>query len=237
MKTEKILEALMKHVNALDVAKQIKTLADEREKVPELTPYHILVNLIIDLKDDIVKENENTKGRGSALAACKRILKNSSASSIDFFRKAWIGEDGRQYLTDGFKMLAFVSHFDIPTWEEGIKLGASFEKNLTFPEGLTEVPLPSIATLKAHIKIEKATKTDKDKKTLINWDFGPGMKMVNAQYLLDMMEAIPDCKAYTDYDKNTALIYFSNDEGNSGCLCPIATSKNAKREVTADRYK
>ena len=54
----------------------------------------------------------------------------------------------------------------------------------------------------------------------IMYDFGYGLPAVDAKYLVDMLEALPDCKAFCKPGKNPAPVYFVSGE-DDGILLPI----------------
>ena len=75
--------------------------------------------------------------------------------------------------------------------------------------------LPTIAELKAFIAENKA-KYGKDNRIPYCID---NYVYVNPQYLIDFMQALPDCTAYKP-DNNKSPIYFIADNGD-GILLPV----------------
>ena len=88
-----------------------------------------------------------------------------------------------------------------------------------------EMKLPTIAELKAHIKIHPGTKKEPAVPFFID-DCVP----ISAHYLLDMMAALPDCKAYLP-SHITEPILFEAENGD-GLICPVrAQGKKAEECV------
>ena len=87
--------------------------------------------------------------------------------------------------------------------------------------------LPAISELKLMLDIWKAD----GKKGIPHIALDNGTRHVNTQYLLDMMQAVPDCLAYAKGD-SLASIYFWGKGGVEGILLPIRISgKNNKEAV------
>lgn len=237
MKTEKILEILTKYAAGLEEAEEIQKIVASRQKVQDLTPGLMLANLMIDLREDIAAAGMKASGRGSILSACKRILKTAGKSAREKFTRAWIGKDGRQYFCSGFHALALSSPIDVPMQDPAESSGnGALERQVTeTPAGCIPVDLPPLAMVKSHIKICKASGECEGSGKAVTWDFGPGIGIVNAQYLADILEALPAAVAVSAPDTDISPFFFRDDEGNTGILLP-ANPKDRPRERTADRY-
>lgn len=235
MKLEKILETLTAYVNTLPEAEAeaIRTIAATRRKV---SPRHAvgpaaLGNLLVDLREGVISAAAKAAGRSSVLSACKRILKGAARIGKPAFDGAWIGKDGRQYLTTGFLGVVLAAPVDLPVPEsDDSDARAGMEPILSAtPDSTAPLTLPDLATVKAHVKICKATGTE------ILWDFGPGLGLYNAQYLADLMEALPGCTATIQTGVKHPIMYLQAPDGSQGILLPVRPLDRA-REVTADRY-
>lgn len=237
MKTEKILEILTKYAASLEEADAIKKVVAGRQKVRDLTPGLMLANLMIDLREDIAAVGMKSSGRVSILSACKRILKTAGRNARDTFTRAWMGQDGRQYFCSGFHGVALSSPLDAPTQDPAEASGhGALEKQITTaPADVVPVELPTLATVKTHIKICKASGECEGRGKVVIWDFGPGIGLVNAQYLADILEALPGSGAVSAAETDISPFFFRDDEGNAGILLPI-DPKDRPRERTADRY-
>lgn len=187
-----------------------------------------LANLVLDLQNDLRTEEAKKSGKNKALAAAKRILKHSakySPKEVTHYAQEY--DDGTQCVMDGYHAVKFAAKNKLPLepMPESIR-----KSNDLFPiDGCIprnnnyEVELPSISDLKSHIKISKAeNKAVKysSGRTGVMYDFGDGLPLVNAEYLLDIMECLPEAKAYLNGNcKDKRAIYFTDGE-NEGVLMP-----------------
>ena len=175
-----------------------------------------LAGLVLDLKEDIIADSCKSAGRGKNLSAAKRIIK--SAKSIDNHPElhgAWMA-DGKQCYCDGYRAVRLVDPLpveNIPEHQQPLDIDRIY-RGVLQNKG-RQLDLPSVGELKAHIKMEKA-KPDRDR--VICWDFGD--VKVNASYLIDMLEILPDCVAYAGESKvSISGIYFESAAGD-GILLP-----------------
>ena len=241
MKTEKVLEILSNYTASLEDADRIKEIVASRQRVRDLTPEFTLANLMIDLREDIAATEMKASGRRSVLSGCKRILKTAEKEfSHSSLTRAWIGQDGRQYFCSGYHAVALVTPLDVPMQDP-----AEASRNSGLEQQLNDVParcipveLPSLATVKTHLKICKAAHeyfVDNKKAKTVVWDFGPGIGLVNAQYLADILEALPGANCVSPEGSDIKPFFFRDDAGNSAILLPVRP-KDCTRERTADRY-
>lgn len=187
--------------------------------------------LVIDLRETIATEEECKRGRAAPYAAAKRICKrtvecNSHRPST---RGAWIDADGKQCLCDGMTGVRLNSPFKLtvtpePECGERLDLDAVIR-----PVRLNSVALKSpSAALRAKIKSDraeyKASGRSKYESFVSTYDFGAGLPLVNAEYLLDLLELFPDCEIYA-HDNPLYPIYFKSASGEA-VLCPIRKSEN-----------
>lgn len=238
MKTEKILEILTQYVSTLENGEIINRIVSRRQKTQDATPELSLANLMIDLREDIAAAGMKASGRGSILSAVKRILRVAvkRGASPDFHR-AWTGKSGRQYVCNSYVGLSFSEPLDLPQADpdEGRDRSAVENQIDTIPADVAPVDLPPLAMVKTHIKLCKASGEYVSKDKVIGWDFGPGVGIVNAQYLADVLEALPGTSAFSTPGKDVTPLFFEDSAGNRGILCPIHP-QDRPRERTADRY-
>ena len=187
-----------------------------------------LANLVLDLQNDLRTEEAKKSGKNKALAAAKRILKHSakySPKEVTHYAQEY--DDGTQCVMDGYHAVKFAAKNKLPLepMPESIrKCNNLFPIDECIPRNNNyEVELPSISDLKSYIKIKKAeNKVIKsfNSRTAVAYDFGEGLPLVNAEYLLDIMECLPEAKAYLNGDyKDKRAIYFTDGE-NEGVLMP-----------------
>ena len=200
----------------------------ETDKAPTLAPCVGLAKLARQLEEAIRQEQSRTKSRGGA-TQYKAISRHAST---DEYRKAYHGtiptEKGR-VLCDSYRAVR-ITNPDITTPEnapEGHHI--NFEEIIKPAAGAVETALPTIQELKAAIKIYKATvkaahphkgvKSRSVKPAVVELQGRDGGKVyANAQYILDMMEALPGATAQAG--GAVEPIYFSSADGD-GIVMPI----------------
>ncbi len=186
--------------------------------------------LVIDLRETIATEEECKRGRAVPYAAAKRICKrtvecNSHRPST---QGAWIDADGKQCLCDGMTGVRLNSPFKLTVAPEP-ECGERFDLDAVIrPVRLNSVALKSpSAALHAKIKSDraeyKASGRPKYESFVSMYDFGAGLPLVNAEYLLDLLELFPDCEIYA-HDNPLYPIYFKSASGEA-VLCPIRKSE------------
>lgn len=172
--------------------------------------YQNAAELLIDCKAQL---DTKTTPRGAVTAAGK-IIKNAPR---DNFRGIW--EDaGKYWICDGFRLLRL--NDDISSLPH-VEKPADVSKAIDTAEKVEEIELPSAADLKAFISADKAKQGK---------HFHPtGYKVMegwycNPSFLLDMLSALPGCKAYKAKD-SVSPMYFSAENGD-GVLLPVRPPKD-----------
>lgn len=170
---------------------------------------------------EIRRDEAKRSGTASRQKAAERIIK--SAKSVQPFRPcmhgAWI-DNGKQYICDGFRVVRFNEPLPLESIPEGVEpLNASRIIAPGMNTGAT-LDLPELGELRAHIKTEKARiKAEKLRGIVPLWDFGDGLPAVDAQYLADMLEALPGCTATVAKDyPELRIVYFESENGDGGLL-------------------
>lgn len=224
MTSEKMLELLNEYISKME--KEERDLIEAVTKsgnfdIKACFPAAALAELKRGLLENIRIESAKSAGRLSALKAAKRIEKSAQEWKREERKTCWIGADGRQYICSGYHMVALNSPLDLETGNAR----PDVEKNLKMCEngenGYTKaLELPSIAELKAHIKTEKAN-PEHNKKHPVSFDFGLSLPMVNAQYLVDILECLPDCTCTINEQKGYASMLVFSSESGAGVLCPV----------------
>lgn len=141
------------------------------------------------------------------------------------FGGAWMS-GGKQCVCDGYRLIRFNDPLPLPAAEGD---GLDAEKAMEAAKRNTKpLELPTAKDLKALIKIAKANSTQggerwtgriyRSDKKVYCYDFGEFLPGVNASFLVDMLEALPGCKAY--YETESGGIYFTAENGD-GMLLPI----------------
>lgn len=201
----------------------IPDLREETMLLFEKTGYHkpltALYRLNMEAREEMYKKNAKASYKPS-LAAVKRLLKNAGTCR-EALTKAWWA-DGLWWVCDGHRAVGLKEAVDtIPTYDpeidkyEPVNI-AQATKPLLDGTYMEEVALPEKGEIKQAIADWKAGGKQ------FNWpEIMVGEKLVNAQYLLDMVEILPQAKAYREpNDRVIWPIYFKDEDGNVGTLLP-----------------
>lgn len=196
----------------------------------------MMADLCKALQMDILKSSDKCKANRTK--AVLRILKNSEEEQ---FAKAFIDDDGKEIVFDSYRAICFVNPVDgVPTTDNGSDF--IFIKKSYLSEDISsynKLNLASLAELKAELKIDKANNvgidTGKKKRTPIYAfgisadEYNSKMPVVNLQYLIDIVEAMPSAKATYKTDRNgNSIVYFVDDDGNRAVLLPLRYDKEYK---------
>ena len=157
--------------------------------------------------------------------AIARILKNCTSAMADKYMGV-IHDAGMYCVLDGFRLVRYAAPL-----ENFPKAAQTFDTNRAIGDKIrynVKLLLPSVKELKADMKIAKLSEADvnrihvivKGKRIDFGYDFGMSLPMVNAKWLIDMIEALPDAAAYAVEGRNTNPIYFT-DGTNDGIILPI----------------
>lgn len=235
MKNEKMLERCLNLALYLseDDAANYNFFLNHKDECSAGSTFGIggeLAALIHDLRDDIAAESCKAAGRSGALNAAKRIIKSAKSKSKTYTHGSWM-EGDKQCYCDGYRGVRLKEALPTdPVPETEITMTLANVVNPARENAGAVLNLPTISELKAHIKIEKAMnkgKAGKVGKGLngATWDFGEGLPMVDATFLLDMLELLPGCKAVgSKVRPELGPIYFESDAGD-GVLLPVRKVK------------
>lgn len=227
MNAEKIYKNTSEAIRVFAELHEIKgEFLEELKRDPDgctrssLTPIRGL-GVLMQLQRDALHEMQRKDGRGNQLAGAKSLLKVAKKAGRVDLQGVWVDGEGRQCMCTGYHAARLLQPLEglpcVPSEVDPLKL----DNIITGPKA-QELPLPSVADLKAHIVQEKAENPDKYKgkrAAPVLYDFGDGKPLVNAQYLLDLLQLLPECTATWDESPN-CIIMFNAQEGD-GCLCPI----------------
>ena len=172
---------------------------------------------------EIRREEAKRSGTADRQKAAERVIKSAIANNPfkEAFKGAWT-ECETQYICDGFRAYALSEALPLQTIPEDVQKidikrvidGARGNNGAT-------LNLPELGTLRAYIKEEKARKKAIKDKTAPMYDFGDGLPLVDAQFLLDTLELLPGCTATISNRKPLiSAIYFESSHG-CGILCPV----------------
>ena len=226
MTSEKIYSSLLEYVNTLNENDQkfILKSVDANCRYGDCGIGTImLINIMVDLKEDIAFRNAKQNGNTDSLKAAKDILKAANKGYRDACKGAWIA-NGKQIVTDCYRALRFNTPLELPALPDSldpINIEQIFSGVYT---NSNEYPLPSIGELKTFITMEKT----KHYREGIQYNIGDDYPLVNAEYLLSMISGLKNCKAY--YENAVMPIYFKGDNGD-GLLTPIRRFKTEQESA------
>lgn len=157
-------------------------------------------------KDELGK----SKG-GTAYSAVKRFIKGCPDARPDF-QGVWYDAEDRQCMCDGYHVLRLKNHVEGFNTVKGMDLDKCYPKDY---ELVAELPIPTPGELKINKR-----KLDSYRGATTVYDFGDNLPLVNADYLKNIMDCLPDAKAYVTDHPLTGPIIFKSDKGDA-LLLPI----------------
>lgn len=140
---------------------------------------------------------------------------------------------------DGFRLVRYTAPIEnMPTAAQTFDTNRAIGDKSRYT---VKLALPTVKDLKADMKIAKLSGMDvnrihvirKGKRLDFGYDFGYGMPMVNAKWLIDMIEALPDAAAYAVDSINPNPVYFT-DGDNDGILLPIRKMQEYESAPTVE---
>ena len=195
----------------------------------EINAGHQLALLIRAIRTDMAQQYKRDDKRRTSAAALRRLY-NASVSKQggirSHFAGAFLDEQGRQYITDGFTLLRLNTPSTALQWAPPPNDPHVYD---TMPELLNSdgatvaLNLPTAAEVRAKIASDKAKfKASSRPKyenfsTCFSWGFG--LPMVNALYLLNILEALPGCTAACRPNE-LSCVYFHSPDGDA-LIMPI----------------
>lgn len=155
-------------------------------------------------KDELGK----AKG-GTAYSAVKRFIKGCTDARPDL-KGVWVDAEGRQCMCDGFHAIRLVKPVEGFETVPGMDLQKVWVQDTDMD---TELPMPTPGDL----KINKRKLTG----SRYGYDFGDGLPLVDASLLKNIMDCLPDAKAYVNSSRGPlSTILFKSEKGDA-ILLPI----------------
>lgn len=187
-----------------------------------------------DLEAQVRLEIAASKGNVSATRTLTKLLEYSKKNDYrEALHYAWLDAEGRQCICDGYR--AFRLKEPLPLEPRPADAGDPVNLDAIIPKvissGYASIPLPSAKEIREHIAIEKARRGLKRGESPV-WDFGPGKPSVNASYLLDLVNVLPDATEIF-YGRAFSPLYVCCERGEA-ILCPVRTQR-AVAEAAAQR--
>ena len=191
--------------------------------------------LSADLAEQVRAEYAASRGEANAARTISALLKaNKKDSGRTALHYAWIDGKGRQCVCDGFR--AFRLNEALPLEERPADAGEPLNLDKVVPDirrGYAAAALPGAKEVKAFIALERAAK---GRKVSPVWDFGKGKPAVNAAYLLDLLNVLPD--AAEIYCGGPFSPMYAKSERGDAVLLPVrAEAKNAEYAEYAEAQR
>ena len=195
----------------------------------EISAGHQLALLVRAIRTDMAQQYQRDDKRRTSAAAIRRIGRASASKQGKLrphFAGAFLDEQGRQCITDGFTLLRLNKPSNALQWAPQPNDPHVYD---TIPELLNAdgatvtLNLPTAAEVRAKIASDKAKfKASSPPKyesfsTCFSW--GDGLPLVNALYLLDILEALPGCTAACRPGE-LSCVYFHSSDGDA-LIMPI----------------
>ncbi|MDY4009922.1 MAG: hypothetical protein SOY94_13870 [Candidatus Limiplasma sp.] len=194
-----------------------------------------LESLSADLAEQVRTEYAASRGEANAAktisALLKAVRKDCGKTALHY---AWIDGKGRQCVCDGYR--AFRLNEALPLEERPADAGDPINLDKVVPDirkGYAAVALPSAKEVKAFIALERAAK---GRKVSPVWDFGKDKPAVNAAYLVDLLNVLPDAMEIY-YGGPFAPLYAKSERGDAVLLPVRSEAKNAEYAEYAEAQR
>ena len=182
-----------------------------------------MLDVLKSLESDLLNEQLKKSGTKSIVTAANRIIKNAESLKKPLLAGMFTNQtrDGSTLycVCDSYVAIRFNEKQLLPEIDEkyhGQEM--QLEQIVKSMDGSKEIELPDISELKVYIKTHKIKEKNNPKKVadyLLNEELN---LWVNPQYLLNVMECLPDCKAYAA--NRISTIYFKAENGD-GVVMPV----------------
>lgn len=214
----------------------LKLLNEMNAEDFDYTRRKIYDELVEGIKDNIRTAANKAIGKNILAKNAKAIINSAMklTSNVNL-HGAWIAENGKQYVCDGFRILEINTPIELPSLPDDIKIKDYLKVSEVIKEAKQketyDLEIPSIQELRTEIKILRSKMSAKEKKskkavaiTLID----KGLTL-NAQYLLEMSEALGGVKIIKVpvNSKGNEPVYAENDIG-LGLILPIRNTDRPK---------
>ena len=165
------------------------------------------------------KEYNNETAKAAGKLQTKRAAEKILKDTPKYWNAGAIPTSGGRYIfSDSYYGMRITEKFDFPEWKNAPDINRFFEQaKQNDGERLTP---PTVSELKNYIREQKAARP-KGSREKINYDFGDGAPMVNADYLLTLLQGLGDV-TITAAEKNaeTSALYLQSNIGDA-ILLPI----------------
>ena len=190
-------------------------------------------DLARELREQIRLEIACNAGSGNAAKTLRAFLKAQKNDMRESLRYPWIDADGRECYCDGFR--CFRLNNPLRLVERPENAGTPVDLGRIYPDSLAgwkELPMPTIAEIKAHIALQKANGVARRD---VLWRFGEGKPTVCAVYLLDAAMVFPDADKLFWNTIVTPLVIGGRD--GDGLILPVRTKGATQPKPASDEER
>ena len=181
--------------------------------------------VMLELREDMYASEQKSAGKsGKAIvSAAKRIVKSAKATKQDNISGVFanIDKDGTKHWCVCDRYVGVRFNEPIPLEEADTSKCAPFDMSQVcrMPDNAKELDLPSLAEVKVYAKTNRSTcdRKGSTKPKPMNIDIEIGL-WVNPELLINIMECLPNAKAWATTRKGA--IYFKAANGD-GVLMPV----------------
>lgn len=228
VKTQEILSLVNTVVNRFGAALQSDPDAQK-----------LIAGLEHQLRMESAASSGNVNAARTVSAMLNKLKKSDGRTSLHY---AWIDEHGNQCVCDGYRAYRFTPGNHLPLEPrpdnagEPIQLGKIIPKEM--PAKYRAIPLPAAKDVKAFIALERAKAGRKGPELL--WDFGEGLPIVCAAYLLDLLNVFPDATEifHSATPDGYCKPLFLRCERGDAVLLPVRPVKSDRKTAQyAEAYK
>lgn len=175
------------------------------------------------LEADMVLQQSKKSGTKSIVTAANRIIKNAKSTNeltlVGMFENKDKYGETKYCVCDGFVAIRFNEKPLLPEIDSkyhGQEM--QLEKIVKPMDDSKKITLPDISELKVYIKTHKIKEKNNPKK-VTDYLLDEELNLwVNPQYLLNVMECLPNCKAYAA--NRLSPIYLKAENGD-GVVMPV----------------
>lgn len=201
----------------------------EMEEVGKMGCVAEMGQVMLELREDMYASEQKSAGKsGKAIvSAAKRIVKSAKATKRDNISGVFVNidKDGTEHwcVCDYCVGVRFNEPIPLEAVDTSKCMPFDMSQVCRMHDNAKELDLPSLAEVKVYAKTNRATGNRKGstrpKPMKIDAEIG---LWVNPELLINIMECLPNAKAWATTSKGT--IYFKADNGD-GVLMPVNYNK------------
>lgn len=203
----------------LDAAKLLKELNGFADVYYGLGAEPKFQSLVQSLKEEIALDEQKKAGKADRFKGALRFSKATNKRWKGIrpgIAGAYIGESGKQYITDSYGVVRYDTPYEGLVEAEGGSY-PYLDKVIDNYNSKCKAELPSIAELKTELKVNKAEGNLDDKGNSLS---KVGKAFYNTAFLIQLIEAVEPTEAYFSDDSHVPTLVVMGD-GAQGALLPI----------------